>query len=341
MLKKLITSAACILCVLFVSATVLAADFSFRQDNPVEFVNPDARVWRSTMITERELSRRQEGLDIRNPIPVITSVFGPEYEFLNEQIDEAITFMISEARRVRANLVSFEYEVFSSGDIISIVVFANVSAAPSRSFVRSINFSVESGGLVTANEATGMNIVPLAENILRGRIRNAPGHYDEALISSLAPHAFYITDSEIVFLYDGLRLSSAYGGVYNVELLFNNIFTTTIARHQYHVRNYGYSLKLIPLYSVVPDLGHGVTWIRDDSNRIDIDLNGEVIIRLWAGENRYVIEGTTRPRDLESAPELRNSRTYVPITFFDQVFPLTTYTIDTSGRITFLTYVKP
>jgi len=342
MKKRTIFVISLVVCVFFAYTTAFANGF----DNPDDWYMgtgdsssyPQGRVWRSNMIGERELSRRQDGMDIRNPIPDILSAFGPEYQSLNDHINEAVTHMISEARRARASMIAFEHEVFVSGGIVSVVIYANVSAAPSRWLVRSVNFNASTGRIVNVNQAVDMNIAPLAESILRERIRNAPGHYNEALSTSLAAQAFFVTDSRIVFLYDGLRLSSAYGGVYNVEILRSNIRTATVSRSEYRVQNNGYSLKFIRLRSVIDELGHSISYNMMDG-RVDILRDGVAIINLWSGENRYIIAGASRPRTLEAAPSNFYGFTYVPITFFDQIFPLTVYSIDSADRVTFITYL--
>jgi hypothetical protein len=101
---------------------------------------------------------------------------------------------------------------------------------------------------------------------------------------------------------------------------------------------------MIPVHTMLSDrLGFDVFW--DDVYRhAVISRNGHDIIRLTPYDNEYIVFGTQR-RSLEAAPQLFPSgfngeyRMYVPITFFNQVLPLTTYTINSNGNIIFLAYL--
>ena len=299
------------------------------------------RAWSNDMLSERTLSRRQEGLDIRNPIPDMTPIFGAGYDLINEQINEVVTHMISEARRVRARDIAFDFEHYVSGDIVSIVIYAEVSSAPPRTLVRSVNFSLTDGQLLTMNDAMGMNIIPLTERILADKIRRDPARYYVALSAPLTSQAFYMTggaSSELVLLFDGFRLSSSYGGIDSIRINRNSVRTTTITISDYHWRHNGYSLMMIPIGHVGRELGYSVTWMNGE-RRVDISRNGRTIIEIWPDENNFVVVGV-RQRSLEAAPEMRNNLVYVPITFFDQIFPLTTYSVDPmNGSITFIAYL--
>jgi hypothetical protein len=103
---------------------------------------------------------------------------------------------------------------------------------------------------------------------------------------------------------------------------------------------------MIPLYEVlVFQLGYDIFWEDCEfGKRIFVYRNGFELIELRIDDNEYIIHGIQR-RSLEAAPQIficeitGEERTYVPITFFDQILPLTTYTISRNGRITFLNYI--
>lgn len=360
--RGLIVAFALLVCVFLMPATALAQDHdttdseygippqtsytSGEETAPATLPEPVAavRVWRNTMLSQRNLSRRQEGLDIINPIvPDIAPAFGPEYALINEQISEVVTNLISEARRVRARNIAFDFEHHVSGDIVSIVIFADLaSATPPRTLARSVNFSLQDGRILSMNEAMGMNIIPLTERILADKIRRDPARYYAALYAPLESQAFYITGpatgGELVLLFDGLRLSSQYGGVDSISLRRANIHTVTITRSEYFVRSNGYSLMMLPVAQVARGLGYEVGWDSEE-RRVYIKRNSRLLAEFWPGDNHYAVVGA-QPRSLEAAPELRsNDRTYVPITFFDHILPLTTYSIDAMGSITFIAYL--
>ncbi|MCL2217798.1 MAG: copper amine oxidase N-terminal domain-containing protein [Defluviitaleaceae bacterium] len=312
-----------------------------RTDTPAR-----SRVWNDDMLSERRLNRRIYGLDILNPVPDMTPAFGEGYVLINQQINEVVTQIINEASRVRARGVAFDFDHHVSGDVVSIVIYADVSATPQRMLVRSVNFSLNDGRVLSMNEAMGEKIVPLTERLLVERIRRDPARYYAALYAPLESQAFFVTDAELVLLFDGLRLSSAYGGIDSIRLTRRNIRVTTIARSDYRVHINGYRLMFIPAGDVVKALGYEAVWVGED-NRVDIRRNNRTIIQFWPGspyspgENRYVLAGAAQPRTLEAAPRMYNNRAYVPITFFEQLLPLTTYSIcPDAGSITFLAYLE-
>jgi hypothetical protein len=289
------------------------------------------------MLSERELTRRQTGLDIRGVIPHILASFDPA-ELINAYIlDDIVDPLIAEARRLRARAISFSFEHHRTDEVASIVIYANVVTAMPRTLVRSVNFCVTSGRILTMNEATGIEIAPLAERILAEKIRANPERYYAALSSPLANQAFFLTEDKLAILFDGFRLSTRVGEVDSIELLLANITTVVLTEEEYRTDG-PYGLKMIPLRDMFSIHLTDFEAFWDSANRRTmVRLGGIDIIELRADINEYIIHGTQR-RSLEAAPQIIGGQTYVPITFFDQILPLTTYTIGFDGSITFLHY---
>ncbi|MCL1862819.1 MAG: copper amine oxidase N-terminal domain-containing protein [Defluviitaleaceae bacterium] len=295
-----------------------------------------SRTWNPNMLSERSLTRRQEGIDIRGNIPVVGYTFEPAH-MLNAHISDIVDTMVAESRRLRARAVSFWHEAHFTNDVVSLVIYANVVTTLPHTLVQSVNFSVNDGRLLSMDEATGMNITPLAERILSEIIHSNPERYYAALSTPLAAQAFYLTHHNLVILFDGFRLSTRMGEAAAVELSLRNIRTSILFRGEYRPDG-PYGLKMIPLRDMLHyHLGYNVRWC-EASNLATISHGGMDIIELRPGDNEYVVFGTQR-RQLETAPESINGRIYVPITFFDEILPLTTYTIGFDGSITFLAYL--
>ena len=307
---------------------------------PVRVTTEPGIRWNVGMHTREEFDRRQEGLDIRGYLPSISPEFSAHIK-LNNHIDDARHSLISEARRVRARSITFWYEYHETDSLISIVIFAEVSSVISRTLVYSINFDPFNGNLLTMNQALNMDIIPLAERILTERIRREPESYYAAHSVPLHGRAFFITrDRRLVILFDEFQLSSTRAGFATIELRLDNIVTSTLLPGEYHnPRENGYNLRMIPLGRVVRELGYTATSIQDEQGlRIEVWRGSRLITTMRPGVNDYSVQGF-QSRSLESAPYLSNDRTYVPITFFDQILPLTTYTINGGGAIVFLSYL--
>jgi hypothetical protein len=301
------------------------------------------RGWRTELLSERSLTRRQEGIDIRGQIPDILQAFIAA-EAINSHIStEVVDTMVAEARRLRARTITFSFEFYETEDIVSILIFADVLTTLPHRLVRSVNFNVFDGSILCKQEATGMDIIPLAERLLEEIIRSNPEHYYAALSAPLENQAFLITNERLTILFDGFRLSTRVGDVQEVEIIFSNIKTVTLTPDDYRPDG-PYGLKMIPVRAMLGDqLGFDIYWNAAYRYAI-ISRNNIDIIRLTADDNEYLVFGTQR-RSLEAAPQMFFSqfngyRMYVPITFFDQILPLTTYTIDAFGNITFLSYIE-
>ncbi|MCL1884516.1 MAG: copper amine oxidase N-terminal domain-containing protein [Defluviitaleaceae bacterium] len=293
--------------------------------------------WDSEMLTDRPLTRREQGLDIRGRVPDITDSFDAASSINDHITNDIVTSLIGEARRLRARSISFRYDYHPTDDVISLVIYASVATTLPHTLVRSVNFCAFGGQLLSMNDAAQMEITPLAERILAEKIRSNPEHYYAALSAPFAT-AFYMTNDRLVILFDGFRLSTRIGDVETIELLTSNIKTVILTPDDYR-QNGPYGLKMIPLRDMLQDrLGFDVSW-DDAEHRAIISRNNTNLIELRSYDNEYIVLGTQR-RSLEAAPQMFEDRMYIPITFFDQILPLTTFSIDFDGNITFLSYIS-
>ena len=310
-----------------------------RSITPARIQTGPTRWNEETMLTERALTRRQEGLEIQGTVPHLTPNFGIGYDMVNSFIaDHAVSFLLDEARRgmTRARSVTFSHEAHSAQSTVSLVIFAEVDSSVPRTLVTSVNFSVSSGRIVTLRESIFMNIEPLIARRLSDMVRLNPEHYYAAQTVSLSDLPFFVTDELAVLLFGGFTLSTREPGVERMTFVRGNISSVTLSVQDYLVRDYGYSLKRIPLREVVEELGFSVSW-RGANNTVSILQNSQPIASFTIGENYYVVGGAAGI-SLEEAPVVLDSVVYVPITFFDEVLPLTVYSISPGGRITFVTY---
>jgi len=292
------------------------------------------------MYTTQELNTRAQGLNIDGEIPVITEHFIHGYTRINNEIDSAVESLTDSARRIRARRVTFRYEIHHTNEIVSIVLFAEAQAVTSRTFVMSVNFNPRNGAAMTLNQATTRNITPLVEGIIAEMIRQNPATYHAAFTADPRGQAFFVTRTSYVVLFDDFQLSSSPGATNRIVLNRSNIYVTTIRQSQYRFSDDRYAIKMIPLRTVLEGLGfdgsRDISWCTTQGAAV-ISRNGRVLITLRPGENNYQVVGVMQ-RSLESAPVMIDSNLYVPISFFDQILTLTTYSVDNQGNITFMSY---
>jgi hypothetical protein len=124
-------------------------------------------------------------------------------------------------------------------------------------------------------------------------------------------------------------------GVSRLNILIENVSYVTISDTDYSVWP-GYNVKMIPFRMVCGALGYDMQW--DQGNkRVDVFRDGMAFMEMTINVNNYSLpDKKTRP--LEVAPIIMNGMVYVPISFFEQVLNLVTYSIGPDNHITFLAY---
>jgi hypothetical protein len=322
-----------------VSANTINGD-----DTPVPIDEPEIvefiPVWQEDMIADRAPTRRVNHITLRGVFPHIQPAFGPAYSELNEHISAAASDLIDNALRLRARTIVFSYvvhdTVYEEREIVSVVMYASVAAVTARETVRTINFDAVTGELLTFACVMGDDFAPLAERILTGWTRDYPEHFYAAATAPLS--AYYITDTQLVFLFDEFQISTVPDGVTRLEMNLANIMRLDpIAPAEYRVLEEIYNLKMVPIGIIVrelgfyPLMGHGRATVWSDETQT------QVMMEIVMGVNSYGWRGVSS-RSLESAPMVLNGRVLIPITFFDRVMPRTTYHVDEDGYIYFLTY---
>jgi len=300
---------------------------------------PSVPAWRQDMYVALVLNERQQGLDIQGEIPELLEDFGPAYAMLNDEIIAAKNGLIEGTRRIRARSINFDYKIAHTDDVVSFVIMATTRAVTDRTSVTSVNFNPRTGELVNLQEAMGIDITPLAEGKIADMIRQDPATYYAAFTAPPTGQAFYLTRHSLVLLFDEFQLSSAPGSTRMIELVLENIKVFTIAHDEYRISQDRYEIKMMPLRQILTNIGYDSGDLRWEGQKAVITRNGNAIITLTPGENNFQINGVMQ-RSLEAAPEMKDGRMYVPISFFDQILGLTAYNIDDMGNITFMAYVR-
>jgi len=323
--------------VIFLFAIAIMAVHAFTDDR-------QQPLWASHMYTAEVLDSRVQGLTIEGRMPVITES-GPTPTRINNEIEAAINTLTEGARRIRARSVNFDFTIHNTNEIVSIVITATSRAATTRTSVLSVNFSPLSGDALTLSAVTiagrtGRDITPLAEAKIAEMIRNNPATYHAAFNAPPLGQAFYVTRSSIVLLYDDFQLSSSPNATTSITFNRDNIRVYFIPSSDFRVSQDRYAIKMMPLRRILEGLGHrreDIQWC-SDAGAAMIFRSGRRLITLTPGENNYQFNGVMQ-RSLEAAPVMMDGDMFVPISFFDQILSLTTYTIDSRG-ITFMAYLQ-
>lgn len=288
-------------------------------------------------LTTRQHPSRQVGLNIHGYIPMLTPDFGSAYYLVNARIDEVVDFLINDARHMRARSISFYHELYETTSMASLLITASVSSVISRTLVRSINFCPHTGEFLTIHDATDIDLLPLASRILAERMRRTPERFYAAQSISLEDQAFFVNNNGLTILFDEFQLSSMVSETFPLELAYDNIGVAIISSDESRLSDNGYNLIMLPLRSVLEQLGYYIIW-NNDLRRVEVWMGDDLVVWMTPNVNEYHTSYFTR--SLEDAPLLMPGNiTYVPITFFEQILPFTTYSIDEFDNITFVAYL--
>jgi hypothetical protein len=296
-------------------------------------------LWQEDMIANRTPTRRVNGITLRGVFPDIQPSFGPAYADINERISAAANDLINNAQQRRATTITFSYEVFATHRAVSVVMYASIEAVTTREAVRTINFNPATGEPSSLECAMGYDIAPLVERILTEWTRDNPERYYAAITAPLS--AFYVTGEQLVLLFDEFQISTAAGSVGRVELTLAHIIRPRpISPAEYRIEEDIYNLKMVPIGTIARELGH---YVRSNipQGRASIywdDSRTLPIMELALGVNSYNWGEGSQQRTLEAAPVIYGGRMLIPITFFDQIMPRTTYHVDEYGYIHFLAH---
>ena len=287
-------------------------------------------------LTRRELAPRQLGITVEGDVPWLLPAIGDVYEEINNQITTIVDELLLVARRTRARSITFYYEVYPTEDMVSILIRATISSVIERTYVRSVNFCPYSGQILTLREAMQPGILSLAERILAERLRTNPREFYGVASTSLDNQAFFVTYQGLTILFDEFQLSSLVSGVFPLKLLNNQISIANVSNFMLLPTDHAYNITMVPLRHVAEQLGYDLEWV-EAYNRVIISRDGQLVSWLYPDVNEYHTNNFTR--SLEAAPyRFSTGLIYVPITFFEHILPLSVYTIDSFGNITFLAF---
>ena len=332
---SLISIAKMICVILLFSAFTIESNWMFTYGISSDVTFPPAS-WPNGMLKYETIDTRIEGLELEGRIPSLTPNAGPLTYRINNVIDQAIEDKIQEAREMRSRLLTFAYETYFADPYMSIILKSTAASASSKTEVISINFNTETGELISAADVVGSHVVQLADRLLVEMIRRNPERFNPSFTGMRNDQAFSITDTEITFWFNEFQLAPGFEGIVPLTLRLDDIKEVVLTKDAYRIRE-GFNLKMVPV-NIVRQLGYDFTWQMDGStSSVIIYHNDELVIEIFIGVNNYVREQRFT-RSLEAAPEIIGGRTYVPISFFDQILSLVSFSIDDQDTITFASY---
>jgi hypothetical protein len=297
-----------------------------------------------TQPTERKVALREEGLDIKGELPVLTGEDDLSSR-INQRIEDTYRQKVAAAKESKARSVTFSYTCYPPSDgVASILLKTSITTAVSKDEVDSFNYIPAESRLVGVNDILGPNGLQIAGKVISQRIRADSERYYTNFPGVQEDDAFYVTGGNIFFLFDAFQIAPGSEGIISFDLEIDGVINTRPIRNGvgYWINESSYSLKMVSLRAVCADLGYTIHW-NESSKVITVDRPGDVTVSFKTDVNRYQRSRTDASditRSLESAPVALDGANYVPISFFDQILELVAYHVDENDSIIFTTYTE-
>jgi len=307
----------------------------------------------SDFVSTRNVPRRAAamGLEITGLIPEANF----DCDELNYLLEERFTTQVNsfiQAHQASALSINFSTDVFShlhypdSSDndehhlLVSIVITMEAVSAATTTAVATTVVNTHYDEIITLSQYN-INAIALVNNYIRARIDANPRLFVPSFSGIDAEHPFYFNSGRLVIPFGSGELTLR--GTHHITLVTDNIDTVVIRPTQaFTLPAEQYSVRMVRLAVVTDHFGYSLEWdARTRTAKILIgDEAGndyEVISMLTVGENVYSYRGSDE-RTLEVAPALRLGRTYVPLSFFDEIMGLTA-TVTPNGYIVISRYI--
>jgi hypothetical protein len=326
------------------SSSVTAAPSSKESSSVTSFSTTKPVSTAPSYITEKVVAAREEGLEMKGVLPVATSKLRDLGKALNERIDEIYKQKICSAKETKARSIVFKYEYTQSRGVSSLLIYTTTTTASAKAEVDSFNFIEEDAKFVEVNDLLGSNGLRLADKIISAQVRADPERFYADFPGLKQEDAFCIIDDEIVFMFDAFQIAPGSEGIIRFPLVIDNVINAKVVLgNGFWIKDETYSLKMISLRFICDNLNFDLGWDAADK-AITLSREGEISVDLKPGTNVYKTNypnapGKVSKRSLESAPEIVDGITYVPISFFDQILESVAYSVGENDSIVFSTYI--
>ena len=290
----------------------------------------------SDFIGTRPTPRRAAamGLEISGVIPEARF----DDDELNDLLDERFISQVNsfiQAHQASALSINFTTDVFAhqspdSHLLVSVVITMQAVSATTTSAVATTVINTYYGEIITLSQYN-INAVSLVNNRIRSMINANPRMFVPNFSGINADHPFYFNDGRLVIPFGSGGLVPTARNIFPVTFVTENISSVAVRATQFYTLPVElYSVRMVRLAVVTDHFGYDLEW--DSRARTAEILDGDVTVAtLTIGNNAYSYRNSPQ-RALEVAPALRLGRTYVPLSFFDEIMGMTA-TVTADGYI--------
>lgn len=279
--------------------------------------------------TASNINIKKENTSITGKYPILSGITNREFQNnVNKKIDTLVKNKLTSYSTKNNNKVDVTYDVIQDGNIVSVMIyFKNMYTNEVDAY--SVNFNAKTNKYIDINGYLGANGLNYVNKVLAYKANDMNITYKKATTST----PFYIKNSNVYVVFGAGSLTFAQKGNIIFEVLQQNLDNFVIKSNEYYKKS-GYNVKMVPLRETLEYFGYEMTW---KDGTVTILKNKKFVSYLVINENRYSDKNNKIIRQLEFAPELKNGKTYVPISYFSQILEML-FAVDSNENIVISSY---
>lgn len=291
----------------------------------------------SITVSDKSVESWYQDIEIKGVKPVISGAATSFQIQLNEHIDMQYNNFLKKTN-VSTKKVIFSYKTVDSGNYSSILFYCAINdAVSSQNYIYTTVIDVENENILLINDVIGPNGVKLINKSFAENIAADPSKYIANFTGISEDHNFYLDGDTVYIPFGEFEISAGSVGIVEFGFQISKIKNYVIEKSDYKTKDV-YGVKMVPLRQIVEEFGYSLIWNAEDKS-IDILLNKTAVTSVKINTNSYTPPSGGAKRALESAPLLYDGKTYLPVSFFEEILSIS-YSIAPNGQITFSAYNK-
>lgn len=263
--------------------------------------------------------------------PVVKGLSNKNFEAkVNNEINKIIKENFVSYQKIANFKIQLSYETIVDKDIVSILLyFKNTFSDEIYPF--SVNFDSKKNIFIDINKFLGVNGLSYSNKVVNSKANDLGYNFIE--VTNKTP--FYIKNNNVYIVYGAGSITFVQNGNIIFEILSKNIKNYRLPSTLYYKKS-EYNVKMVPFREILEYFGFEMKW-NAVSNSATVYYNNKFVSYIVVGKNIYTGKNNKVVRQLEFPPEMRNGKTYVPISYFSNILEML-FAIDGNNDIIISSY---
>ncbi len=267
-------------------------------------------------VAQNKINIDKNNVILTGEYPVISGLSNKNFEkSVNTKIDNIIKTNVLASPQKVTNKIDMYYDIIKDNNITSIMLYFK-NLYTNEISVYSLNINTKTNKYVDINSYLGVNGLNYVNKVVLNKANNMGISYKK--ITQDTP--FYVKNQNVYIVFGAGSLTFSQKGNIIFEVPYKNLTNYQINKEKYYKKSQ-YNVKMVLLRDTLEYFGYTMNW-QESTNSITVLKNGKFVSYLVIGENRYSDKNNKIIRQLEFAPEIKNGKAYVPISYFSQILDM-------------------